>query len=133
MRRLRLSALVLLTPCWLIAQPSGSIRGRVARKEAGTPIARATVSLRETGATARTSDAGTFTLADVPAGDYTLSVVALGQIPFERRVTVQAGQATAVEILMTPVPTALTGVVVTASRTATEVRERSCRRQCADR
>ncbi|HXB24742.1 MAG TPA: TonB-dependent receptor [Gemmatimonadaceae bacterium] len=123
MRRLRLSALVLLTPCWLIAQPSGSIRGRVARKEAGTPIARATVSLKETGATARTSDAGTFTLADVPAGDYTLSVVALGQSPFERRVSVQTGQSTQVEILMTPVPTALTGVVVTASRTATEIRD----------
>jgi len=93
------------------------------REETGKPIPDATVTLKETGDTTKTTDAGLFAFNGVAPGEYTLTVVALGQKPYERHVSLSAENAAEIEVTMTHAPTALTGVVVTASRTATEIRD----------
>src|SRR6266487_6265388 len=117
--------LIALSIFWshLSAQELGSLRGRVLQKESGSPIAEAAVTLKEIGARARTTVTGSFVLAGVPAGAYTLTVVAIGQTPYEARIAVIAGQPTDVNVEMTANPVTLSGVVVTASKTATEVRD----------
>lgn len=107
----------------LSAQEPGTIRGRVLQKESGSPIAEAVVTLKETGARARSAGTGRFVLGGVPAGDYTLTAVALGQTRYETHVAVKAGQATDVDVEMTANPFLLSGVVVTASKTETEIRD----------
>jgi len=117
--------LIALSIFWshLSAQELGSLRGRVLQKESGSPIAEAAVTLKEIGARARTTVTGSFVLAGVPAGAYTLTVVAIGQTRYEARIAVKAGQPTDVNVEMTANPVTLSGVVVTASKTATEVRD----------
>src|ERR671923_581385 len=114
----------LLNPlCCLEGQEPGMIRGRVLQKESGSPIAEAVATLKPTGASARSAATGRFTLSNLPAGDYTLVVTALGQLPYQMRVTVRAGQTSEVDVQMTANPLTLSGVVVTASKTQTEIRD----------
>jgi iron complex outermembrane receptor protein len=122
---LTLAALVpLVSPfSQLPAQEPGTIRGRVFQKESGSPLAEAVARLRETGASARTAASGRFTISNVPAGDYTLVVTALGQRPYETRVTVKPGQPTDIDVQLTPSPLLLNAVVVSASKTQTEIRD----------
>jgi TonB-dependent siderophore receptor len=114
----------LLNPlCRLEGQEPGMIRGRVLQKESGSPIAEAVATLKPTGASARSAATGRFTLSNLPAGDYTLVVTALGQLPYQSRVSVRPGQPTDVDVQMTANPLTLSGVVVTASKTQTEIRD----------
>jgi TonB-dependent siderophore receptor len=101
----------------------GSVHGRVVRKESETGIAGATVTLKGTKATVKSDATGSFLLKDIPAGQYTLAVVALGQNPYEGPVSVKDGAVTEIEVAMTAVPTPLTEVVVTASKTETQVQD----------
>jgi len=107
----------------LSAQELGAIRGRVLQMGSGSPIAEAAIALKETGARTRTTVTGSFVFGGLAAGDYTLAVVALGQTPSETRVTVKAGQPTEVNVEMTANPVTLSSVVVTASKTQTEIRD----------
>src|ERR671922_539418 len=92
----------LLNPlCCLEGQEPGTIRGRVLQKESGSPIAEAVATLKETGASARTAVTGRFTLSNIAAGDYTLIVTALGQLPSQLRVSVRSGQTSEVDVQMT--------------------------------
>lgn len=81
------------------------------------------MTLAGTGTSARTTVTGRFELRNVSAGTYQLSVVALGQAPYSTSVTVAPGQYTFVDVEMDPTPVALSGVVVTASKTETEIRD----------
>lgn len=64
---------------------------------------------------ALTHEAGRFSIDSVPAGDYLLSVRALGFRPAEFVVTVRAGAAPRYEIVLTPLPFELAPVEVEAS------------------
>ena len=120
----RLLPLLLALP-WspLAAQEGTLVQGRVLRQNSGIPLEGAVVTFAETGVTARTTVTGRFEFRNVPAGTYQLSVVALGQAPYHTSVTVAPGQPTYVNVAMEPTPVALSGVVVTASKTETEIRD----------
>ncbi|NUO55796.1 MAG: PQQ-binding-like beta-propeller repeat protein, partial [Hamadaea sp.] len=76
----------------LAAVGTGAIRG-VVRDEAGKPLADATITLESTPVDPATSDAaGEFTLAQVSAGTYRVTVSRTGYAPQSRSVTVVAGQ-----------------------------------------
>ena len=116
LRAFMLAALV--TPAGLAAQASTSVSGIVA-DAVGTPIAGASVSLSGHPVTAATDEDGRFHLTAPSAGGFTLSAKRLGFAPASRPVTLNAGQPVRdVTILMEPVASLLSPVLVSASRGA---------------
>ncbi len=72
-------------------QPAGSIQGTVVDEGGGAPLAAAVVTLEELGLSATSGSDGTFSINDVPAGDYRLTVTREGFAPLTSRITVAAG------------------------------------------
>ena len=96
---------------------SGEIRGTVYGHETGDPLANATVRLVETEQRALTDENGEFRFEDLPAGDYTLNVIAIGYRLLEEDniAMVKAGEITEVEISLAPVSVTLDEVEVKSS------------------
>ena len=96
---------------------NGEIRGTVYGHETGDPLANATVRLVETEQHALTDENGEFRFEDLPAGDYTLNVIAIGYRLLEEDniAMVKAGEITEVEISLAPVSVTLDEVEVKSS------------------
>ena len=74
-------------------QPAGSVQGTVVDEGGGAPLAAAVVTLEELGLSIATGPDGTFSIDDVPAGNYCLTVTREGFAPLTSRVTVTAGSS----------------------------------------
>jgi TonB-linked SusC/RagA family outer membrane protein len=96
-------------------QSTGTVNGRVTDSASGDGIKGATVSVRETKLTALTNEDGMFTLSAVPAGKQMLTIKAFGYRPATRNVTVADDKPVTVNVVMTRIPTMLSGVVTTAT------------------
>ena len=96
---------------------NGEIRGTVYGHETGDPLANATVRLVETEQHALTDENGEFRFEDLPAGDYTLNMIAIGYRLLEEDnvAMVKAGEITEVEISLAPVSVTLDEVEVKSS------------------
>ena len=81
------------------------------------PLANATVRLVETGQSTLTDENGEFRFDDLPPGDYTLNVIAVGYRLLEEDnvAMVKAGEITEVKISFNPVTVTLEGVEVKSS------------------
>src|SRR5687768_11346468 len=84
-------------------EATGGIEGLV-HDDSLSPIANAQVALAETGLFAVTDETGQFTLSNVPPGEHQLFAVALGYESVGKRVTVEAGQVTAVDLALVILP-----------------------------
>ena len=71
--------------------PTGSIAGTV-QDAVGSILASARITIEPTGRQAATNDQGQFRIADLPAGDYTVTVSYIGFAPSTASVKVQSGQ-----------------------------------------
>ena len=93
---------------------NGEIRGTVYGQGAGDSLANATVRLVEIGQSVVTDENGRFRFDKLPAGDYTLNVIAVGyRLLKENNVaTVRAGQITEIEISLAPIRVILDDVEV---------------------
>ena len=96
---------------------NGEIRGTVYGHGTGDPLANATVRLVETEQGALTDENGEFRFEDLPAGDYTLNVIAIGYrlLEEDNAAMVKAGEITEVEISLAPVSVTLEGIEVKSS------------------
>lgn len=98
---------VLLAPCLLVAQSfRGSIRGRVSDPHGNVmPGAKITAKNDATGLvrTALTSDDGAYVLAELPAGEYTVSAEAPSLSPVAQNVIVNVGADTAANFDLTQI------------------------------
>ena len=99
----------------------GSIRGKVVSASTKAPIANAQVSIGTRGAV--TNDAGTFALANVPAGTYTMQVRMIGYAPFSRSITVTDGGTSEIAVELTTKVMSLDQIVVTGTAGAARRRE----------
>ena len=93
----------------------GIIAGRVTDSTTGAGLNGASIRVVGTKIAAVSTDSGQFTLKGVPAGDQVLLVRLFGYRPATRTITVVDSERTTVYIVMTPVPTVLSGVVTTAT------------------
>ncbi len=109
-----LLALLLLAPAAAMAQ-GGTIRGVVTDADGMTLIG-ANVSLDGTTFGAATTADGTYRIANVPAGSYTLQATYLGYESFERPVRVVNGETLTVDIVLAEINQALAAAEVFASR-----------------
>ena len=97
---LALNILSAALPAAATAQ-NGAISGRILDAN-GLPMPGATIVLDELGSRGTSSDLnGTYSLVNIPAGAYTLSVTYIGYEPVARAVTVTAGQTTSLDIRLT--------------------------------
>jgi protocatechuate 3,4-dioxygenase beta subunit len=83
----------------LTSDPTGQITGQVT-DSAGEPVTGATVSVLETPLSAQTGPDGTYTVAAVPAGDWTLEFRAEGFQNARVAVTVTPGQAVPADVVL---------------------------------
>ena len=90
---------VLLGAASLLAQGSGSIKGR-ATDSAGGVLQGAIVTLSPKGGSAVTNNQGEYSITGLPAGEYTISVNYLGFTPFTETVNVVAGRQATVNAIL---------------------------------
>ena len=97
----------------LSGQTRPSMQGKVVCRTTGEPVMVATVVVKELNIWATTSEAGDFTLRNVPAGTYTLVVSCLGYIQHEQAITFPVREEK-VTLLIDEATLAIEDVVVTA-------------------
>jgi len=96
-------------------QSPGTLAGTVTDAEEGNPLEGVSVAIVELQRGDATGRNGRFRIEDVPAGTYELVASYIGRAQERRRVTVEAGQTTRVEIALPRQETALEEVVVSSS------------------
>lgn len=118
--RILLSVLALL-PAVASAQ-TGRLAGTVTQREGGAPVAAARVTVVGSGRSAVTDSEGRYTVLDVPAGGYEVTVQRIGQLMATTPgVVIRAGAETRLDVALDRAVTELAGVVVSASRRAEKV------------
>jgi TonB-dependent receptor len=95
------------------AQPSKGTVSGIAKDSGGSPLQGARVQLDPTGKQVATEDDGQFRLADVAAGDYTLTVSYVGLAPFSKAIKVEGDTKVDVQL---EVASRVDSVVVSAGR-----------------
>ncbi|HVH66612.1 MAG TPA: TonB-dependent receptor [Gemmatimonadales bacterium] len=90
---------------------TGTIAGRVTDSLSGQGIGVATVALEGTALSARSTDDGTYRIANVPAGAYALKATRIGYRAVTKPVTVLPDQEVTVDFAVTPQATQLEEVV----------------------
>jgi len=99
-----------------IDQERIELSGRVLSSGDGSPVSAAAVRVEGTGLAAFSDATGRFRFSDLPPGEHRLVVTRLGFAEATVQTTVAAGGVPAMlEILLTPEPVLVAGIVVTAS------------------
>ena len=96
------------------AQNTGTIQGVVTDSASQRPLSGVQVVVQGLGRVARTSEGGTFQIADVPAGTHTVRATRIGHRPAEAQAIVTTGGTANVRLELPTTTTILQGVVVTA-------------------
>ena len=113
-------ALAVANPLW--AQGAAVVRGTVTDSATGRPVAGVQMTVSGASARAVTSEAGTYQLANLPAGRVIVRAQRLGYAAAQRTVDVAAGATATVDLRLRPVAAVLSTVVATgygSSRRAT--------------
>jgi len=105
----------------VFAQNTGKISGKVTDKQSGEPLVGATVTVRSSGASAITDEAGAFTITNVKAGKITLEISYVGYEEVVLSVTVTAGATASADAALAISNRAENTVVVTASKRAEKI------------
>jgi len=112
----------LCSPRSLVAQSTGTIRGRVTDAGNGQPVPAATVSIAGRTQGAVTSANGEFTISGIAAGSVEVTARRIGFARNRRTVTVNASAETRVDIALTASVTTLDAVVTTGTGGSSEKR-----------
>lgn len=115
MKRYVLLVLALILQLISMAQSSGKITGKVT-DENGQPMAGATVTIRETGASTVTDNAGMFSFAGVRTGNATVIISFVGYADAVNTVRVTDNGTASVDVSLNVSTRASDAVVVTASK-----------------
>ncbi len=107
----------------LLAQATGSIRGRVTAANSLRPLTGAQISIPGTGRGSLTNAQGEYLIVNVPAGPQTVRVQMIGFTSDEAQSTVAAGQTATVDFQLSESAIALDEVVVTGTAGAARRRE----------
>lgn len=94
-------------------QDVGTLTGRISDSSTGEGVAGVTVSVNGTTLRALTADNGSFAIKDIPIGEHAITIRAFGYRSLSRKVTVTSGTQVKLQIVLSPTPTSLSGVVTT--------------------
>ncbi len=117
-RIVRLAAMlvVLVLPLSALAAAKGTIVGKVTDAKSGQPLPGANVILVGTTLGAATNTDGSFVIAKVPPGKYTVKVTFIGYKEGTKEVTIGPGQRVVVNFQLTEVALSSTAILVLADR-----------------
>jgi TonB-dependent SusC/RagA subfamily outer membrane receptor len=118
----RLALALVAAPAVLLAQETGTVRGRVTDAAGGQPIPGVQAQVVGTTRGAITGENGEFTIAAVPAGSRVVLVRRIGYTEARVPVDVAAGQTSAVNVTLTAAAVMLSEVVTTGTAGPTERR-----------
>ena len=107
----------------LVAQTTGTVRGRVTDAADGRALSDAQVTVTGTRVGTTSGANGEYTLTAVPPGPRSITVRRLGYEPVTRPVTVMAGELATADVALQVSALNLAEVVVTGSATPTEKRK----------
>ena len=111
-----------LSPDALLAQTTGTVRGRVTDAGGQRPVADAQIAVVGTTLGAITNAAGDYVITNVPTGAQQLRVRRIGYQALDRPVTVSAGQTATVNFEVAQSAAQLSQIVVTGTAGAVERR-----------
>ncbi|HEV8217433.1 MAG TPA: carboxypeptidase regulatory-like domain-containing protein, partial [Gemmatimonadaceae bacterium] len=102
------------------AAQTGTISGKVTEQVSGQPVTTATINATKVGGggggVSRSQANGTFSITNLPAGTYSVSVTAIGLAPNRTdNVVVRAGQSTTLDVVFAPAARPLEQMVTTAT------------------
>jgi len=106
----------------LVAQTTGTVRGKVVESKTLRPLSGAQVLVEGTGRGGLTNAAGEFVIPGVPAGQHTVQAQMIGFATAKVPVTVTAGQATQVTLQLSVTAIAMDEIVVTGTAGAVSKR-----------
>lgn len=89
----------------------GSITGVVTDASNGTPLSGATITTQPATSAATTNAQGAYTISNVTAGAYTVTASRTGYAPNSAAVGVSVGLSATANLVLTPLPGSVTGVV----------------------
>ncbi len=115
MSRLLLLTGVLLTAGATSLAAQGTVVGRITDRASGQALVAARVQVIGTNITGQTNAEGRYRFVNVPAGEATIRVIALGYAAANETVTVTGGQTTTVDFVLALTPFSLDEFVVTAT------------------
>lgn len=116
--RVVLLVLALALPRLVVAQEGAAVRGRVLDLETREPVAAAVVRLVEVHRVQQTHEDGSFRLADLGPGRYTLTVTRLGYRPAQLALELGSASDTTVTVLLAGAAVQLARQVVTGTLSA---------------
>jgi TonB-linked SusC/RagA family outer membrane protein len=102
------------SPALALGQGTGNIRGRATDAGTGGPVPAVQISVEGTSFGAQTTDDGSYSIQNVPAGAHVLVTRRVGYEPTRDTVNVQAGATATHDFSLRSVATSLNEVVVTA-------------------
>ena len=114
-RVVRLAGLALITAVLPAAAQTGTAAGRATDQASGQPLIGARVQVIGTVIITQTNSDGRYRLTNVPTGDVTVRVVALGYGAQTRQVTIRANETTTTDFVLALTPYSLDEFVVTAT------------------
>jgi TonB-linked SusC/RagA family outer membrane protein len=117
-----LLGLLFAVPPALAGQQAGTLQGRVLAANSMRPLPGAQVMVLGVDRAALVTASGTFSITDIPPGEYTVRAQMLGYATIDRTVTVAAGSAQSLEFLLMIEALALDELVVTGTAGFTERR-----------
>jgi TonB-linked SusC/RagA family outer membrane protein len=115
LRRSALLACVLLAGALPLAAQQASIAGRITARGTNEPLGDSRVILVGTSLYTNTNSEGRYTLRNVPAGTHTARIIRVGYSEQKRTLTVAAGQAVTLDVVLEPAVIKLTEIVTTAT------------------
>ncbi|MBD3616619.1 MAG: TonB-dependent receptor [Gracilimonas sp.] len=115
------TAIIVLRSISLSAQDSGSISGIILSNN--KPIPSATVGIESLNKGTFSDDDGQFLLQNIPEGEYTISVSAVGLQPFKQNIFVEANEQLFLELKLRISITELEQVIVTGTLKETTIKD----------
>lgn len=115
LRALRLACLALAAMALPAGAQTGSVAGRVTDQANGQPLVGARVQVIGTALTVLTTSEGRYQISNVPMGEVTVRVAALGYAGRSKLTAVQANEVAAVDFLLALTPFSLDEFIVTAT------------------
>ncbi|MDR8391235.1 TonB-dependent receptor [Aliifodinibius sp. S!AR15-10] len=108
--------LILLYPARTFSQSTGTISGTITNQNNDRPISDVNIFIPNTTLGTTTDAKGEFRISNVPAGTYILKATFVGFEPTQRKIRVESGQTTTVQLSMWEVSYELSGIAVSALR-----------------
>ncbi len=113
--------IMLMLSVGLFAQGFGTLSGKVINTETGETIKDAQILVKEIQKGAISLEDGSFSIADIPEGNYTIEIKAIGYSNIGKSVKITSGKTSTIEFEIEFLPLALNEITISATKLSTTI------------